>query len=135
MNEIVIDADGSALGRLASYAAKQSLLGKKVLVVNCDKVLITGSRGNILSEWYHASRERNGSSLKGPGIPRKNTERMVKRTIRGMLSHKQGRGSQAFERIRCYTNVPAEFANSKMISMKKKLRSSSINLKELSRHI
>ena len=34
MIEIIIDASHSVLGRVASFAAKQSLLGKKVIIGN-----------------------------------------------------------------------------------------------------
>lgn len=41
---IVIDAKGHLLGRLASIVAKQLLQGKKIAVVRCEEMLISGSR-------------------------------------------------------------------------------------------
>ncbi len=134
MIEVVIDGSGAILGRLASYVAKQSLLGKKVIVVNCDRVIIAGNRANIVAEWSHATR-RGGHSLKGPFVPRKNTEKMLKRTIRGMLSYRQGRGLDAFKRIRCYAAVPAEYESAKKITLLRPKKNQTIQLSELSKVI
>jgi large subunit ribosomal protein L13Ae len=40
---IVIDGKGHLVGRLASICAKQLLLGKKVVVVRCEAMMISGS--------------------------------------------------------------------------------------------
>jgi len=134
MIEVVIDGSGAILGRLASHVAKQSLLGKKVIVVNCDRVIIAGNRTNIVAEWSHATR-RGGHSLKGPFVPRKNSEKMVKRTIRGMLSYRQGRGLDAFKRIRCYATVPTEYESAKKITLLRPKKNQTIQLSELSKVI
>ena len=134
MIQVVIDGSGAILGRLASYVAKQSLLGKNVIVVNCDKVIIAGNRENIVFEWKEATR-RGGHSLKGPFVPRKNSEKMVKRTIRGMLSYRQGRGLEAFKRIRCYATTPAEYESAKKITLLRPKKNQTIQLSELSKII
>ena len=38
-----VDGTGHLLGRLASYVAKQLLLGQKVTVVRCDLMNVSGS--------------------------------------------------------------------------------------------
>ncbi len=40
---VVIDGRGHLLGRLASIVAKQLLNGKKIVVVRCEAILISGS--------------------------------------------------------------------------------------------
>lgn len=132
--QIIIDATDAVLGRLASYAAKQALLGKNIVIVNCDKVIITGKPSSIITEW-HTTARRGGHSLKGPFVPRKNTERMVKRAIRGMLSYKQVRGLEAFQRIMCHPNVPTEFQESKKITIIRPLKTGAIKLADLSKHL
>lgn len=133
-NEVIIDAHDAVLGRLASYAAKQSLLGKTLIIVNCNTVRITGNRRSVIDEWRHASR-RGGASLRGPFLPRKDTGRMVKRTIRGMLSYKQQRGLDALKRIKCYGTTPAEYQAAKKISLASQTPSRTTTLAELSREI
>ena len=40
---IVIDARGHLLGRLASFVAKEALMGQKVLIVRAEDIVISGS--------------------------------------------------------------------------------------------
>jgi large subunit ribosomal protein L13 len=110
----IIDGTDATLGRLASYAAKQALQGEEIVVLNCEKVIITGKRKSIFRD-FDESRSRVGSSQKGPKISRL-PERIVKRVIRGMLpDHRMGRGRGAWKRIKCYKGVPKEFVDKKAI--------------------
>jgi len=59
----------------------------------------------------------------------------MKRTIRGMLSYKKGRGGDAFKRIMCYVGVPREFEKNKKIEAKKENPDKSITLNSLSKEI
>ena len=45
---MIIDGTNLILGRLASVAAKKALLGDDIIIVNCDKVLVTGTKKNIV---------------------------------------------------------------------------------------
>ena len=40
---IIVDGKGHLLGRLASVVAKQLLAGKKIVVVRCEAIVISGS--------------------------------------------------------------------------------------------
>lgn len=131
--KIVIDGKNALLGRLSSYAAKQSLLGKEISIVNCNEVVISGKPKSIIGE-YKEIRQKGGSSLKGPFFP-KIPERIVKRTIRGMLSHRQGRGRDALKRIKCYNETPVEFEKSKMVKSGKEKNIKKIKLRDLSKEI
>ena len=131
--EIVIDATQATLGRLASYAAKQALLGKKVTIVNCSDVIITGKKATTIRE-YKETRQRGGSSQKGPFFP-KSPERIVKRTIRGMISYKKGRGEDAMKRIMCFSNLPEKFKDSKKITAGKEKKTITTKLSDLSKEI
>lgn len=128
----IIDGQGSILGRLASFVSKEALRGEEVVVVNCEKVIITGTRKNIQSE-FQEKRSRHGSSQKGPN-PSKLAERVVKRTIRGMLpNYREGRGREAWKRIRCYTGIPKEFEENKMEKLKNPKKSKFIRLEDVSK--
>ncbi len=130
---IVIDATKGIVGRIASYAAKQAMLGKKVVIVNCDHAVVSGTHNNIVDE-YNTLRRKGGSSMNGPFFP-KNPERLMKRTVRGMLAYTQQRGRDALERVMCYNAVPLEFANSKKITIVKELKTKSMTLAELEKII
>jgi large subunit ribosomal protein L13 len=131
--EVVIDAANSILGRMASYAAKQALLGKNVIIVNCNHTLLTGRRRMVIGEYGH-SRRRGGRSLNGPHFP-KNPERIVKRTVRGMLSYTQQRGLDALKRVMCYNLVPKEYESSKKVTFPSTTKSRTMSLGDLSKEI
>lgn len=131
--KIIIDAKNAILGRLCSFAAKQALLGKEVAIVNCEEAVITGNRADILQH-YLEKRRRGGTSLKGPHFP-KSPERIMKRTIRGMLQYKKGRSLDAFKRIKCYDKMPAEFEKEKKIKAGKEKTTKTITLLEVSKLI
>lgn len=131
--KIVIDATNATLGRLASYAAKQSLLGKEVIIVNCKDAVITGRKASVIED-YKEKRARGGASLRGPIFP-KSPERIIKRTIRGMLSYTQQRGLSALKRITCHDEVPAELESAKKILAGKEKKTKTTTLSELSSRI
>ena len=64
-NKIIIDANGAIFGRLCGFAAKTALKGEEVIIVNCEKALITGNKKNII-EKYKKLREKGKSSQKSP---------------------------------------------------------------------
>jgi len=102
----VIDADGLILGRLASIVAKELLRGEEIVIVNAEKCVVSGDRQMVL-EKFREKRER-GSKEKGPYYPRM-PDRIVKRTVRGMLPYKKTRGREALSRLKVYIGVPEEF--------------------------
>ncbi len=112
----IIDGEGCVLGRLASFAAKEALKGEEIIILNCEKVIITGNKENI-NEKIEERRKRHGDSQKGPIYPRQK-DRIVKRAIRGMLpDHRKGRGKEAYKRIKCYTGIPKEYENKEKIKV------------------
>ena len=112
MAELYLDATNTIVGRLASYAAKQALLGNKVVVLNCEKAIMSGSPTKIHEKYYKKIFE-TGQPQKGPFISRM-PERFLRRIIRGMLPHKRARGREAYKKIMCYRGVPDEFKNKKL---------------------
>ncbi len=133
MNTVVFDGASVILGRLASTAAKQALLGKNVVVVNCEKVLVSGARATTVFA-YKEIRAKGGYAQKGPYFPTQ-PAMIVKRTIRGMLSYKEGRGAQAFKKIRCYEGVPKQFEESKRETLSKATHISATSLNEISEEL
>ncbi len=134
MQTIIIDATNATLGRLASYAAKQSLLGHKIIIVNSEKAIVSGRR-ETTAESYRVKKARGGSSQRGPFFP-KNPERIVKRTIRGMLpNYREGRGKEALKRIICYTGVPEEYKDKKLIKAGKQKTTAYMSIEEITKKI
>jgi len=111
----IINGDGLLLGRMASIVAKRALKGESIALVNAEKVIISGSRSRVLSQ-YDRKRSR-GSREGGPFFPRR-PDHIVRRTIRGMLPYKRPAGMEAFKRIKVYVGVPADLAGSPMETLK-----------------
>jgi len=112
--EIYINASNLIAGRIASYAAKKSLLGNNITILNCESAIITGNRNNILAKYKRL--RSMGNTSNGPFVPRL-PDRFLRRIIRGMLPYKKPRGRDAFHRIMCYKGVPEEFKEKKMITL------------------
>jgi large subunit ribosomal protein L13 len=128
----VIDGSGVVLGRLASLVAKRLLDGKEIAIVNSERVLITGKKSN-LKEIYLKKREI-GSSRKGPFFPR-TPDRIVKRTVRGMLPYQTPRGREAYKRLRCYIGIPKEFEGKDIERIESIKKAPFITIEELSRSL
>ena len=120
---MIIDAKDLILGRLASKAAKAALEGEDVVIVNCEDVILTGKKDDLLQK-YKARRDR-GHPFHGPFFPRM-PDRMVRRTIRSMLPYKRERGKEALKRVKCFLGVPLEYQGKELLSFedihKKKLK-------------
>ena len=127
----IIDGTNAVLGRLASYSAKESLNGEEIIILNCGKVLITGNRQNIM-ERFEAKKRRIGSGQKGPKHSRL-AHLIVKRAIRGMLSHRSGRGKEAFRRIKCYEGIPEKFKDAKKIVGSKEKKAKFMHIEEIAK--
>ncbi len=110
---VTIDATGLVLGRMSTYIAKRLLSGEQVNVINCEKAVVSGSKSKV--ERLKKLRDMGGP-FHGPFYP-KRADRVVKRTIRGMLPYKQARGRDAFSRVRCYLGQPDGIAMKNFISI------------------
>ncbi len=112
---MIIDATNQVLGRVASFAAKKALLGEKIEIVNCTNAIITGTKTDILTK-YKGKRSR-GDPFHGPYFPRQ-AEKIMKRTIRGMLPRRQEKGQSALKLVVCYRGVPEVLNNKKFETIK-----------------
>ncbi len=110
----IIDATDTILGRLASYVAKNALKGEEIVIVNCEKAVISGNKDNILKE-FKEKRDR-GDRYKGPFYPRM-PDRIVRRVIRGMLPYKNEKGKKALARVKTFIGVPDEYKNKEFINL------------------
>ncbi len=109
--DLVVDAEGKILGRMASYVAKELLKGKRVAIVNAEKAVITGNPQTILNKYLtRRSIQSTIHPRKSPVQPR-TPDRIVWRTVRGMLPMKKAKGREALRRLRVFIGVPEELAD------------------------
>jgi large subunit ribosomal protein L13 len=112
---VVINAENLILGRLASHVAKLLLSGEEVTIVNAEKVVITGSKKQIMDD-YHKKRDIGGVR-KGPYYPR-TPDRILRRTVRGMIPYKKPSGKKAYHRLKVYIGVPKDLKDEKLNTVK-----------------
>nr|BAE41520.1 unnamed protein product [Mus musculus] len=97
---LVLDGRGHLLGRLAAIVAKQVLLGRKVVVVRCEGINISGNfYRNKLKYLAFLRKRMNTNPSRGPYHFRA-PSRIFWRTVRGMLPHKTKRGQAALKPTR-----------------------------------
>ncbi|MFQ5800209.1 MAG: 50S ribosomal protein L13 [Candidatus Hydrothermarchaeales archaeon] len=139
----VIDATDTIMGRLASFTAKELLKGEKVVIINAERCIISGSRDSIFEKYSHrVERSSVINPLRfGPKYPRR-ADDILRRAVRGMLPWRKASGKGAFKNLRVYIGEPEEVKgkNLEIISLPeanlKKLKVSRyVRLGELSRHL
>jgi large subunit ribosomal protein L13Ae len=111
----VIDGKGHLLGRLASIVGKQLLLGKKIVVVRCEAIIVSGSLMRNKIKYADFRKKRmNTNPKKGPYHYR-SPARIFWRTLRGMMPHKTCRGALALGRLATYEGMPAPYDKVKRV--------------------
>lgn len=106
--QVVIDATGLILGRMASEVAKRLLQGETIMIINAEKAVISGKRKSKVREAKEFL--EIGHFRRGPYHPRR-PDMIVRRTVRGMLPWKQPKGKQAYRRLKVFLGVPEELKN------------------------
>jgi large subunit ribosomal protein L13 len=107
----VINGEGLILGRMCSKVAKRLLNGEQIIVVNAEKIIISGKRKSKVAE-AHKFLEV-GAPERGPFHSRR-PDRIVRKTVRGMLPWSQPKGKTAYKRLKVYLGMPEELKGQKM---------------------
>ena len=132
----VVNAEGLILGRMASIIAKKLLNGEKVIIVNSEKVVISGKKKSKVAEAKEFLEV--GAPMRGPFHYRR-PDRILRKTVRGMLPFKQPKGKVAYKQLKVFMGVPEDLKDQQMITIKEaqaaKLKGPSLTLAELAREI
>lgn len=106
----IINAEGLILGRMASIIAKRLLNGEEIIIVNAEKAILSGKKKSKVAEAKKFLEV--GHPKMGPFHYRR-PDRIVRRTVRGMLPYKQPKGKQAYKRLKVFMEIPEEFKDKK----------------------
>jgi large subunit ribosomal protein L13 len=132
----IIDADGLILGRMATYVAKRLLNGEEIMIVNAEKAVLSGRKSSKLADAKEFLGV--GAPMRGPYHYRR-PDRLVRKTVRGMLPHRRPKGKQAFKRLRVYVGIPDNLkdkrAETLMKAQAKKLTCARTTVGEFAREI
>ena len=108
---VVVDGSNKVLGRLASYVASQLRNGEEVKVVNSEEIVISGEREKVYAD-YKQKYDR-GRRDTGPYFP-KRSDKIFKRTVRGMLPKEKKTGRNQHSKLRTYLGVPERFEDEEL---------------------
>ena len=120
----VLDAAGKPLGRVAAEAAvllrgkhKPTFVphadcGDHVIVINADKVVLTGNKLNQKMYYHHTGYIGNMKKVKYSTLMRTNTAFVVEKAVKGMIPDSTI-GREALTRLRVYTGAEHKHAAQK----------------------
>jgi len=110
----VIDAEGLVLGRLASRVASHLRgklnplytpsvdMGDNVIVINADKVVLTGRKMDQKCYYHHSGYIGGLKTVPIKDLMKKKPEDVVRFAVRGMLP-KNRLGRKIFKKLKVYT--------------------------------
>ena len=107
----LVNADGLILGRMATSIAKRLLCGEEIVIINAEKAVLSGKKQSKL---------KDAKEFLGVGHPRmgpfhyRRPDRIVRKSVRGMLPFRQPKGKQAYKRLKVYMGIPNTFKDQKM---------------------
>ncbi|MCJ7714260.1 50S ribosomal protein L13 [Candidatus Bathyarchaeota archaeon] len=132
----IVNAEGLIMGRMASKVAKLLLNGNKVVIINAEKTIISGKKRSKVAEAKEFLEV--GSPKRGPFHYRR-PDKILRKTVRGMLPHRQPKGRTAYKKLKVFLGIPKEFEEKQMITLKdaqaSKLTGPYFTLGELAREI
>ena len=107
--EEIVDASNMILGRMATYVAKRALEGKRMIIINAERAVISGTKARVVARAKTKLKTRTlANQAKAPTHPRR-PDNYVRRVVRGMLPWKKSRGKDAFKRVRVFIGTPADY--------------------------
>ena len=112
----LVDAEGKTLGRLASSIA-QVLRGKNkvnfsyhldmsdfVIVINADKVILTGNKENSKEYWRHTGYPGGQKVISYKQMIKEKPEKVIQNAVKGMLPHNK-LGRKLLKHLKVYSGV------------------------------
>jgi large subunit ribosomal protein L13 len=127
------------LGRLASNVAKQLINGNSVVIVNVEKMVVSGSRASVLSKYARWMGLRTFKNPEDVGPKQHRTpDRLIHYAVKDMLP-KSPTGKTALKRLKVYMGVPEVLRSKSFQKIEeadvKYLRGSYLSLEEISKSL
>ena len=119
---IVVDATNHIAGRLASNVAKLLMQGNRVSVVNCEKIMMSGTRSNQIKEQKEFLEINSIINYKHGPVHYRRPDTLMAKMIRQMLPYdRKPSGKAAHQRLRTYIGSPKEIKSLEKIQFEKAL--------------
>jgi len=133
---VLINADGLILGRMASKIAKRLLNGEEVIIINAEKAIISGKKKVKVAEAKEFLEV--GAPDRGPFHYRR-PDKILKKSVRGMLPIKQPKGKTALRRLKVFMGVPRDYQELQTTTLEDakaiKLKGPHLTLGELAKEV
>jgi large subunit ribosomal protein L13Ae len=122
MNPIVIDGKGHLFGRLASVCAKELLSGRKIIIVRCEKIEISGKHIKNKFKFLSRFKKRTNTNPRHGPFHFRSPSQIFWKCLRGMISHKTKTGTRALLNIRLFEGIPISLKYYKKMKIPSALR-------------
>jgi large subunit ribosomal protein L13 len=99
----IVDAKNQVMGRMCSQVAKRALLGERLVIINAQFAVISGSRSDILKRYLHLRHIRDHANPTHGPFHNSRPDTFLRQKIRFMLP-KNIRGREALKRVHVYIN-------------------------------
>ncbi len=117
---IVVDATDHIAGRLASNVAKLLVKGNRVTVVNCEKIMMSGTRSNQIKEYREFLEINSIINYKHGPVHYRRPDTVMAKMIRQMLPFdRKPSGKEAYQRLRTQIGSPKEIKSLEKIQFEK----------------
>lgn len=133
----VIDGTNLIYGRLAGAVATMIMNGDEVVVLNAEKIIVTGERSEVLKNFKHKVDLGEVTKRKGPFYPRR-ADLLFKRCVRGMIPRYTTTGRDAYRELKVFVGAPKQFDGAEKTSVEvasKKVTCKYVTLGEISEYL
>ncbi|MCE2506504.1 MAG: 50S ribosomal protein L13 [Nitrosopumilaceae archaeon] len=126
---IVVDATNHIAGRLSSNVAKLLKQGHRVSLVNCEKIMYSGNRSNLIKEYREFLEINSIINPKHGPVHYRRPDTIITKMIRQMLPYdRKPSGKESIRRLRAYIGSPKELKSLEKIQFEKaKIKKSASN--------
>ncbi len=133
----VIDGTNLIYGRLAGAVATMIMNGDEVVVLNAEKIIVTGERSEVLKNFKHKVDLGEVTKRKGPFYPRR-ADLLFKRCVRGMIPRYTTTGRDAYRELKVFVGAPKQFDGAEKTAVEsasKKVTCKYVTLGEISEYL
>ncbi|MHA7734831.1 50S ribosomal protein L13 [Candidatus Nitrosopumilus sp. SW] len=126
---IVVDATDHIAGRLSSNVAKLLKQGHRVSLVNCEKIMYSGTRSNLIKEYREFLEINSIINPKHGPVHYRRPDTIITKMIRQMLPYdRKPSGKESIKRLRAYIGSPKELKSLEKTQFEKaKIKKSASN--------
>lgn len=109
----LVDGEEAVLGRISSRVAKLLIEGHEVILVNAEKIRITGHVRDLTDKYKRLIELKDKANPEHSPHYSRRPDLFVKRVIRGMLPYKQPKGKAAYRLLKVYMGPAKDIKGAK----------------------